>query len=369
MSRKIKVDEFNSFEEFDSSNTAGEYERVTVIRENGWFKCDLLTECKTGKTAVKRLFDSLESNGITDVSEWREFLNESLENGYYKDNDRTLADGTKNPNPCYYWEIDCTNEDSIYITINVRIEEPAAPQEQTTEPTQKEGKSKRMNKTYLYCRISTGKQSIERQIRNLTKEYPTGKVISEEYTGTTTDRKEWGKLFKTVSAGDTIAFDSVSRMSRNAEEGIAAYKELFNRGVNLVFLKEPHINTATYKKALENNVQLTGSNVDFILEGVNRYLMALAEEQIKIAFDQAEKEVQDLHQRTKEGIETARLNGKQIGGVKGAKLTTKKSIAAKEVILKHSKDFNGSLSDPEMMKLTGLARNTYYRYKAQLKAE
>ena len=151
------------------------------------------------------------------------------------------------------------------------------------------------------------------------------------------DRREWQKLMKRVKAGDTIIFDSVSRMSGNAEEGFAAYEELFNRGVNLVFLKEPHINTDTYKKALENNVQLTGSNVDYILEGVNRYLMELAKEQIRLAFEQSEKEVEDLHQRTREGIETARLNGKQIGRKKDAKITTKKSVAAKEIIRKHSR--------------------------------
>lgn len=141
-----------------------------------------------------------------------------------------------------------------------------------------------------------------------------------------------------------------------------------NRGVNLVFLKEPHINTDTYKKALENNVQLTGSNVDYILEGVNRYLMELAKEQIRLAFEQSEKEVEDLHQRTREGIETARLNGKQIGRKKDAKITTKKSLAAKEIIRKHSRDFNGTLSDVEVMQLTGLSRNTYYKYKRELKA-
>ena len=83
---------------------------------------------------------------------------------------------------------------------------------------------------------------------------------------------------------------------------------------------------------------------------------------------QAEKEVEDLHQRTREGIQTARLNGKQIGQRTGAKLTTKKSIATKEVILKHSKDFGGTLADIDVMKLTGLARNTYYKYKRELKA-
>lgn len=206
---------------------------------------------------------------------------------------------------------------------------------------------------YGYCRISRPKQSIERQIRNIKAQYQDSVIVQEVFTRTRMDRRQWQLLMKRVKAGDTIIFDSVSRMSGNAEEGFAAYEELFNRGVNLVFLKEPHINTDTYKKALENNVQLTGSNVDYILEGVNRYLMELAKEQIRLAFEQSEKEVEDLHQRTREGIETARLNGKQIGRKKDAKITTKKSIAAKEIIRKHSRDFSGTLSDVEVMQLTG----------------
>ena len=111
-------------------------------------------------------------------------------------------------------------------------------------------------------------------------------------------------------------------MSRNAKEGFAAYKELYNRGVNLVFLKERHIDTDTFRKAIEGSLPLTGTAVDSILEGINGYLLALAEEQIRLAFLRSEKEVQDLHQRTREGIQTARLNGKQIGGRPGVKLTT-----------------------------------------------
>lgn len=222
---------------------------------------------------------------------------------------------------------------------------------------------------YGYCRISTKQQSIERQVRNIKGLYSKAVIITEAYSGTTIDRPEWNKLYKKVKAGDTVVFDSVSRMSRSADEGFALYEELYNKGIELVFIKEPHINTATYKQALQNNVALTGTNVDFILEGVNKYLMALAKEQIRLAFEQSEKEVEDLHQRTKEGIETARLNGKQIGQKQGAKLVTKKSIKAKELIQKHSKDFDGTLSDVDCMKLIGLARNTYYKYKGEMKTE
>lgn len=234
-----------------------------------------------------------------------------------------------------------------------------------------------MCKVYGYCRISTAKQSIERQERNIKAAYAQAVILSEVYTGTRTEgREKFEKLMRTIKPGDTIVFDSVSRMSRNATEGFELYQKLFALGVELVFLKEPHINTATYKQAIDKQIDgiSTGDSMtDELMQGItaaiNRYMMRLAEKQIMLAFEQSEKEVQDLHQRTKEGIETARLNGKQIGQQAGRKLTIKKAAPAKEIIRKHSKDFCGSLTDVEVMKLTGLARNTYYKYKRELRNE
>ena len=227
-----------------------------------------------------------------------------------------------------------------------------------------------MEKKYGYCRISTKQQNIDRQVRNILSAYPDAEIKTEAYTGTKLDgRKELEKILKQVKSGDTIIFDSVSRMSRNAEEGFELYQNLFQKGVELVFLKEPHINTVTYKKALQSGIELTGTKVDLILSGVNAYLMELAKEQIKIAFEQSEKEVMDLRQRTKEGIETARRNGKQIGQAEGKKFKIKKAAPAKEKIKKYSRDFDGTLPDAEVMKLVGLARNTYYKYKKELKEE
>ena len=227
-----------------------------------------------------------------------------------------------------------------------------------------------MCKVIGYCRISTKKQSIDRQVRNIKAIYPDATFYKEAYTGTKLDRPEWNKLFKKAKSGDTLVFDSVSRMSRNAEEGIKTYFELYDRGVNLVFVKEPHINTATYSESISNSLQMTGNEIaDCYIDATNKVIKILAEKQIKLAFEQAQKEVDDLHQRTKEGIETARLNGKQIGGVEGKKLTTKKSITAKEAIRKYSKDFNGTLEDAEVIKLASISRNSYYKYKRELKNE
>jgi DNA invertase Pin-like site-specific DNA recombinase len=142
---------------------------------------------------------------------------------------------------------------------------------------------------YGYCRISTSKQSIERQVRNIQDYDKTAKIIREVFTGTKFQgRTELDKILKNIKPNDTIIFDSVSRMSRNADEGFKLYKELFNAGVNLIFLKEHHIDTATYKQAGENIIKAeiksgdddTDILINGIFESVNNYIMKLAEKQI-----------------------------------------------------------------------------------------
>ena len=219
---------------------------------------------------------------------------------------------------------------------------------------------------YGYCRISRKEQSIDRQIRNIKAEYPSAIILQEAFTGTKMDRPEWNKLYGKAKSGDTIVFDSVSRMSRTADEGVQIYFEMYENGIQLVFLKEHYIDTSVYAENMRDKIELQGTDEDEIFKGLNNYFRKLAERQIRIAFEQAEKEVQDLRQRTREGIETARLNGKQIGQLQGNKLNIKKEAPAKEKIIKYSKDFSGTLSDVECIKLIGISRNTYYKYKKEL---
>lgn len=86
-----------------------------------------------------------------------------------------------------------------------------------------------------------------------------------------------------------------------------------------------------------------------------------------LVFEQAQKEVDDLRQRTVEGMLTAKKNGKQIGQVAGAKLHIKKADKAKAIILRCSKDFGGTSTDKEVMQLAGVSVMTYYKYKKELK--
>ena len=148
-------------------------------------------------------------------------------------------------------------------------------------------------------------------------------------------------------------------------------------GITLVFLKEPHINTDVYKQSMAKalNIEVTTGNdaVDEYFAGnvelINRLLMKLAEQQIKLAFEQAEKEVVDLHQRISEGMRESKAKGTQIGLQNGTTLTTKKSMECKKIIQTHSKTFGGSLSDNEVIRLCGCSRNSYYKYKRSLLSE
>ena len=227
---------------------------------------------------------------------------------------------------------------------------------------------------YGYCRISTPSQSIARQVRNIQAAHPDAKIITEVFTGTTLARPKWESLRRKLQAGDAVVFDSVSRMSRDAVDGFTLYRELYDKGVNLYFLKEPHIDTGVFKENLDRQIYALASTgnaatdelINAIREALNRYMMRIAEQQIRLAFEQAQKEVDDLRQRTREGMETARQNGKQIGAVNGKKLVTKKSVKAKELIAIGSRDFGGSLSDADMIKICGISRNTFYKYKREL---
>lgn len=223
---------------------------------------------------------------------------------------------------------------------------------------------------YGYCRVSTNRQVITRQIENILKVYPGARIYQEAYTGVTSDRQEWKKLKKLVSSGDTLVFDSVSRMSRNAQEGIQEYFELYNRGVKLIFLKEGYINSDVYTKAKEQQIAKTGNKItDILLAAIEEVLKVIAVDQIEKAFEQAEKEALDIRTRTREGLRVKKSQGVVLGRRVGSKIQTKKSIEMKEKIKLLAKEFGGNLKDIQVIEVLKISRNTYFKYKRELKEE
>lgn len=260
-------------------------------------------------------------------------------------------------------------------------------------------------------------QNIERQKKNIKAQYKDAVLVEDQYTGTKMDRPAWSKLYPKLKKGDQVVFDSVSRMSRDAEEGFRVYQELYERGVDLIFLKEPHINTTSYREALKGSISVdvksgdqdTDDLISGIMTALNKFMLAKVKADIKKAFEQSEKEVMDLRQRVKEGMAVTKENNerlilkygseeeakkspewKEVGRSEGDKLHVKKAEPIKALIREYSRDFDGHNSDAEVLavlstktvkiptkKRSGkveereisaqISRNTLYKYKKEMR--
>ena len=228
-----------------------------------------------------------------------------------------------------------------------------------------------------YARISKRTENIERQVRNITRAYPTAKIYKETFTGRKISRPVFNKVVDLLQKDDTLVVDAVSRFSRASDEGFKLYKLLYEKGINIVFLKQPQMNTEVYRGSVEKRIDLSVASgdvaTDRFLKGLseilNEYMMDIVEKQFKTYFDQAQAEVENLTQRTKEGIETARLHGKQIGRKKGAEIQTKKGKRIKEMIFAQSKSFGGTWSDAVIIETMRISKDTYYKYKKECREE
>ena len=233
--------------------------------------------------------------------------------------------------------------------------------------------------TVGYARVSTEKQKLDRQITNLKEKYPDIVIVSEVFTGSTDNRPKWKKLMRQCRAGniEKLVFDEVSRFSRNAEEAIVEYKELYNMGIELEFLKEPHINSSVYRQASERQITISTDSMDkdtahlisTVIDGLNDYLLAVAEKQIYLAFEHAQKERELLSKRTSEGLKRAKLMGSKVGRQPGEKLVTKKAKRAKRIIRKHYELFGGELTATQCFTLAQITKSTFYRYLEEMRKE
>lgn len=237
---------------------------------------------------------------------------------------------------------------------------------------------------YGYARVSTPRQDPNRQAENIRSQYPSAVILQETYTGTTAERPVFARLLKILKPGDVLVCDEVSRFSRNAEEGFSLYMSLYEKGVSLVFLKEPMLNSDVYRSAAKRQTVKfsTGSgSADKLLAAVtaalDEFTKDMIAEGIRQGFTRAQSEIELLHIRTSEGVRRAQIAGKRIGRLPGTTAgngfrESRKSATCKKIIKKHAKEFGGVLTDAEIISLcraqTGkLGRNTYYKYKKELR--
>lgn len=211
-------------------------------------------------------------------------------------------------------------------------------------------------KIFSYVRVSTAKQDINRQIDNIKAVYPNTIQYADHFTGKTVDRPQFNELKKAVNKAVnsheeiTIVFDSVSRMSRNADEGTAQYFEWYNMGVNLVFLNERYIDTDSYKKAINQAVTTTTTNdgtaaselIEAIMKAISKFMIEKVKDDIYRAFEQAQKEVDDLAKRTSDGMRSKGAGEKIRKARQGNRFTTVHELETRIHILKNLKAFGGN---------------------------
>jgi len=237
-------------------------------------------------------------------------------------------------------------------------------------------------KVYGYVRVSTKKQSEQMQLDAIHKYSRIDGMYQEKFTGTTLDRPEFERLAKQVNKDIasneqvTIIFYSVSRMSRNASEGVEQYFKWYDKGVELVFLNEHHIDTAVYRKAINNTIQIqtkgkgaTNTFMQSMIDAVNQLQKDLAKEQIELAFAQSEKEVQDLHKRTSDGMRASGASEKIAAARTGNTFTTLKELNTRISMLECLKEFGGQQTIARFAADRGLSRVTVYKYRDAINAD
>jgi len=94
-----------------------------------------------------------------------------------------------------------------------------------------------------YARVSSLTQKLDSQLDALEKAGCI-KVFSEKISGVKESRNEWQKLMEYLREGDTLVVTELSRMTRSLMHLLQVVKELEEKGVNIISLRE-NIDTTT----------------------------------------------------------------------------------------------------------------------------
>jgi len=188
-----------------------------------------------------------------------------------------------------------------------------------------------------YARVSTDDQDLSLQIEKL-KEYGCQKIFAEKQSGNKSDRPELLKALDYLREGDTFVVCKIDRLARSIIDLNNIVQELINKGVNVRFLKE---------------------NIEFQVNEKNNPLQALLFN-ILGSFAQFERDI--IVERTKEGRERAKRQGKHLGRPGQDKKKIERALK-----LYHERETNG-MSVNDISKLTGVPRSTIY-YELKKSAE
>ena len=228
-----------------------------------------------------------------------------------------------------------------------------------------------MAKEFGYCSSGCTRPQFERQIDSINSNYPNAIIIKEIYSQTLDDRTELNKLLSQLESDDVLIVNSMDRLGSDPEDVFSYYMSLAQRGVKLIFIKQPFMDTEVYISALNDTASQTpASDRDVIAGSLSRLL----KEQISRILKKSREDLQMRRPEMREHYKQSREEEKQNGPTKGKKYESRKSFMVKELIRKYNQNYDGSLNDIQTMEqirneMGTISRNTYYKYKKELAAE
>ncbi|MGE7875623.1 recombinase family protein [Bacillus paramycoides] len=197
------------------------------------------------------------------------------------------------------------------------------------------------HKKFGYVRVSSKDQNEERQIQNMRDlGIEDRDIFIDKESGKNMERENYQMLKRLVRTGDTIVFDSLTRLGRNMNDTLEEFRYYEKHKVNLQFIKEPYI-----------NVNYTGESTNDVIQS------AIQKATLTILSAFAEKERIDIKQRQAEGIALARKQGGRLGRPP-VEITEEFTDAYKEWK-------SGSITAVGAMKKYGIKRSSFYKLAKQ----
>lgn len=148
---------------------------------------------------------------------------------------------------------------------------------------------------FAYIRVSSKDQNEARQLDTMQAQGVDAKnVFIDKASGKDTNRAEYQRMKDKLREGDTVVFDSISRMSRNMDATKKEYAWFIENGISLEFVKEPILNT----------------KVDGTQDVMQR---AISDIILTLLATFAEVERNDIRSRQAEGIASAKRRGQRLG--------------------------------------------------------
>ncbi|WP_439741162.1 recombinase family protein [Bacillus pseudomycoides] len=197
------------------------------------------------------------------------------------------------------------------------------------------------HKKFGYVRVSSKDQNEERQIQNMKDlGIEDRDIFIDKESGKNMERENYQMLKRLVRTGDTIVFDSLTRLGRNMNDTLEEFRYYEKHRVNLQFIKEPYI-----------NVNYTGESTNDVIQS------AIQKATLTILSAFAEKERIDIKQRQAEGIALARKQGRRLG---------RPPVEITEEFMDAYKEWkSGSITAVGAMKKYGIKRSSFYKLAKQ----